>query len=131
MKRIFFIVMCCLFAAGCATLGSGPLKNLTRIEQVQLGMSRDEIKGILGDQVVIGYEITDLKQGSTKPIVIPNPQRSETITQGTKTYEIIYYFTHIVRADGSITDDELTPLTLEDGRLVGKGWYFLNKIRKP
>ena len=129
MKKNLLILVC-LFAAGCAAIG-GPLKSLTRIEQVRPGMSRDEISGILGDQVVIGYEITDPKQGSTKPIVIPNPQRVEMIAPGTKTYEAVYYFTHIVKADGSITDDELTPLIFEGGRLAGKGWYFLNKIRKP
>lgn len=126
----FFLFLLCFLAAGCATLG-GPLKNLTRIEQVRPGMSREEVSGILGDQVVIGYEITDPKQGSTKPIVISNPQKAETIAQGTRTYEVVYYFTHIVKADGSITDDELTPLIFENGRLTGKGWYFLNKVRKP
>ena len=120
----------CFLAAGCVTI-SGPLRNLTRIEQVRPGMSREEIDGILGDQVVIGYEITDPKQGTTKPIVITNPQKVETIAQGTKAYEVVYYFTHIVKADGRITDDELTPLIFEGGRLAGKGWYFLNKVRKP
>lgn len=129
MKNIFLLPLIVLIA-GCATL-SGPLKSLTRIEQVQPGVTREEASSILGDKVVVGYEITDPKSGSTKPIVITNPQKAETITQGTKTYEVVYYFTHIVKADGNITDDELTPLVFENGRLAGKGWYFLNKVRKP
>ena len=113
------------------TLEEEPIKNLTRAQQVHMGMSKDEVKGIMGEAVVIGYEITDVKQGTTKPVTVKNPQRTETIQQGTKVYDVSYYFTHIVKADGAITDDELTPFIFENNQLLAKGWYFLNKIRKP
>ena len=38
-----------------------------------------------------------------------------------------YYYTDIKKADDAVTDDELTPLVMENGRLVGWGWSFLDQ----
>jgi hypothetical protein len=57
-------------------------------------------------------------------IAVPNPYRSEIKKVGNKNYEILFYYTDIRKQDGAITDDELTPLVLEDGKLIGWGWFF-------
>ena len=39
----------------------------------------------------------------------------------------MFYQTETRKADGAIADNELTPIVLEDGRLVGWGWIFLRQ----
>lgn len=129
MKKIGVLLLCVIWA-GCVTIEESPLKSLTRIQQVREGLSKEEVRGILGDEVVVGYEITDVKEGRTKALTVKNPQRTETVRRGDETYEVLFYFTHIRQADGVITDDELTPLVFHRDRLIGKGWRFLKKIRK-
>jgi len=126
VKKIFLFLS--LFLVGCATTQTANIKNLSNLSQISVGMSQEEVSRIMGDSVIVGYEITSEKSGAFKPITVRNPQRSETIQRGGKVYQAVFYFTSIRQEDGSITDDELTPLIFRDGRLVGQGWPFLNKI---
>jgi len=61
---------------------------------------------------------------------INNPYKTEFLTVNDKQYDVIYYYTDVRKADGAITDDELTPLIFEDGKLIGWGWSFL-KVKIP
>ena len=57
-----------------------------------------------------------------------NPYRSETPrAQDGTSVEILYYYTDQKADDGAITDDELTPIVLENGKVVGWGWSFLHQ----
>ena len=67
-------------------------------------------------------QVHDSEQMST----VNNPNRTEMHNAETVRIEIIYYYTDIKKADGAITDDELTPLVLKDGVLDGWGWSYLN-----
>jgi len=58
-------------------------------------------------------------------VTISNPYRSEILQGKEKTFEIVYYVTDVKRDDGAITDDELTPLVFDDGKLIGWGSGFL------
>jgi len=57
--------------------------------------------------------------------VVPNPYDSETHVKGGGEIEILYYATNVKNNDGVITNDELTPLVLVDGILVGWGWTYV------
>ena len=57
--------------------------------------------------------------------VVPNPYDTETHLMGSTEIEILYYVTNVQNTDGVITNDELTPLVLVDGILVGWGWTYL------
>jgi len=58
---------------------------------------------------------------------INNPYRSETLKgKDGKNYAVLFYYTDVKNKDNAITDDELTPIVLLDGKLVGWGWSFLN-----
>jgi hypothetical protein len=58
---------------------------------------------------------------------ITNPYRVETMKgKDDQLYEILFYYTDIKKRDDAITDDELTPIVLKDGKVVGYGWSFLN-----
>jgi hypothetical protein len=59
---------------------------------------------------------------------ISNPYRNETVRSASGTSaEVLYYYTDLKHADGAITDDELTPIVLEEDRVVGWGWSFVDQ----
>jgi hypothetical protein len=59
---------------------------------------------------------------------INNPFRIETSQTADGVFiEILLYYTDILTVDGAITDDELTPVVIENGVLVGWGWVFLDQ----
>ena len=101
------------------------------IRKLLLGVSREEALALIGRTTNIGYE---LRQGSTdeyQAVTTPNPQKSEQYTRGKNVYQVDFYLTRINKADGVVTDDELTPVIFESNKLVGKGWdFFKSKIKK-
>ena len=53
---------------------------------------------------------------------IDNPHRSEEVTaKNGQRYEALYYYTDMKQRDDKITDDELTLLLFQDGKLVAWG----------
>lgn len=58
----------------------------------------------------------------TKTAVIASPYRSETFPRGGTSYEVLYYYTGGTDPEGGITDQQLTPVLLGNGTLVGWGW---------
>ncbi len=59
---------------------------------------------------------------------INNPYRTEANrTADGVSVEILFYYTDQRVSDPAITDDELTPLVIEDGVLAGWGWNFLDQ----
>lgn len=60
------------------------------------------------------------------------PYRSETLTgKDGKSYEVLYYYTHLKQRDDRITDDELTPLVFQGGKLIGRGYPFPDQRVPP
>ena len=100
------------------------------LRSIHEGMSPQEVKTLLGDKVVTGYDLTNTKKEISIPIILTNPYREEILKTGNKTYEVAYYFTSIKKQDGIITDDELTPLVFENNRLIGHGWEFLGRLKR-
>lgn len=59
---------------------------------------------------------------------IDNPHRSQTVTgKDGRPYEVLYYYTDLKERDDKITDDELTPLVFDHGKLVGWGYETLRR----
>ncbi len=119
---------------GCATTGQQPYSQINlasrrflSLRQIYVGMTRQEVAGVLGNQVIVGYEIHDEETGQYTPMTVKNPYRQEQVAEGDKVYEIDYYFVGINAADGQITDDELAPLVFVKDQLMGYGWEYLNK----
>ncbi len=139
MKRAF-VLGCCFLVAGCAGAPVAPVavvaspefmhRQFITTSQLQIGLTRAEVAGILGKQVVVGYALADDATEQYKPITVGNPQRSQTLTKNNKTFTIDYYLVGIKIADDKISDDELLPLVFEQDRLVGIGWDFFNKSVK-
>jgi len=92
-------------------------------------MSIQEVKAILGDKLVVGYQIETAPQ-KLNPITIKQPYREEDIIKGSVTYKVLYYYSAVMKPDGLIADDELTPLIFLNGHLVGKGLADLDQIKR-
>ena len=97
------------------------------MSQVRNGLTRQEVAGLLGKEVVAGYSLTDEASGEYSPITISNPQRTETIQNGKRSYTVDYYLVGIQAADEKVSDDELAPVVFLNDRVVGMGWDFLDQ----
>ena len=131
-KKICFVWLMMGLCAGCATVPAAYHKELVssnKINQVSPGVSPEEVKAILGAQVVTGYEVVGAVSKEIKPITISNPYRSETLAIAGKSYVVDYYFVAIKHPDDVITDDELVPMIYQEKKLIGKGWDFLNGLK--
>lgn len=133
MKRINSL-MILFFLVGCATVEPGApsltVHKLTKEDQIQVGMTTSEVANIMGDHLVIGYDQTEDPVEPFKPVLLKNPVRSEILRSDTKTFDIAFYYTLVKVADGTISDDELTPLVFQNDQFLGRGWDFLEKIKQ-
>ena len=140
MKKYIWILLCLLFS-GCVSfeVGEEPQKigivevkpvqkPLTKVGEIYVGMMKDEVLAVMGDQVMIGYDQIKGNYNSS-PIYVQSPYHAEILTDAKVIYEVMYYFTHINKADGVISDEELTPLVFEKNKLIGKGQDFLFKLK--
>ena len=123
MRKIIPIL---LVLAGCSNfyLESSDLlraQNKEYVQKLSTGMRKDVAKEIMG---------TDPAKGLF--MWIDNPYRTETLTgKDGKVYEVLYYYTDLKQRDDKITDDELTPLVFQDGKLIGWGYPFLDQRAPP
>lgn len=156
MKKILGLAVCA-FLSGCAvTTGPGPGPSSTQapsveqpmdqpqikvtpkitehvfptgeaIEKLLLGVSREEALALIGRTITVGYELMEGTTDEYRPTTSPNPYRSQQITKGGAVYQVDYYLTRVTKADGVISDDELTPLVFQDNKMIGKGWKFFDE----
>jgi hypothetical protein len=93
--------------------------NRGKIDRLQLGMTVDQVKEIMGTS----------STWLNEPIGwVSNPYRSESfVDKDGQTELVLYYYTRINKSDNLITDDELTPVGFRDGKLVGWGQSYLER----
>jgi hypothetical protein len=95
------------------------------IKKLMLGISREEALALIGRTTTTGYELKGASE--YKPVTVANPYRSQKITKGSDVFVVDYYLTAVHKADGVVSDDELTPLVFQADKLIGKGWEFFNE----
>jgi hypothetical protein len=102
-------------------------------------MAKEDVLSAMGTETVptYRYELGPFcRPEAVKGLIVPNPYRTEAVEMSDgSTIEILFYYTDRERSEGTITEDELTPLVLENGTLVGWGWpqlqqAFNRKARK-
>ena len=142
--NILFLIFLCGLLTGCAVTNVSAPSSLGKsaanpkrifasdqmIRRLEPGISRQEVRMILGGETVVGYELNSAQanpQNKYQTITIKNPLRSESIEKQNQTFDVDYYLTQVNQEDGTVTDDELTPLIFVNDRLAGKGWDFLNE----
>jgi hypothetical protein len=140
MKRIL-ISMCVLMVSGCVSVSFQETvenskfvarikeSSLTDIHKLKMGMKIQEVKAIMQAGVKIGYEKTGSDKQDFRRISLKNPYRIEEMKKQNRQYKVYYYFTHIVKSDGIISDEELTPIVFEYDTLIGKGWNYLFRLK--
>lgn len=132
MKQIISLLVLIFLSSGCAgnqmydPLSSAShqtfLLNESALAQVTTGMSKSQLHKSMGDSIIIGY-------ASTKPLTINNPYKTDDLKVKENIYTVEYYVSRVNQPDGVITNDELTPVVLHDGIVVGKGWGYLKSLR--
>jgi hypothetical protein len=130
--KTLMILFVALALNGCAAFfidGSGQMRsqNKQRLTTLKLGSTRDEVMRLMGTESATSCHHITCVASET----LPNPYRVSMLQADGKTYEILYYYTDVKQMDGAITDDELTPLVLEDGKLIGWGQELVSsKVNK-
>jgi hypothetical protein len=104
------------------------MENRQKLIRLSIGMTKAEVLEVMGTRTMVLRSTADIE---TEVFRINNPYRVESAkdTLG-QTYEILFYYTDLKKTDGIITDDELTPLVIKDGQLIGWGWTFLGDTIK-
>lgn len=100
-------------------------KNASSLLKLNIGMDKQGVLQIMGTETIQTYtgdNIFDPHYYKDKKI--PNPYRTEIVREDDKNFEVLYYYTDIKKQDGAITNDELTPLVFDNGKLIGWGWSF-------
>ncbi|MBN1794873.1 MAG: DUF3192 domain-containing protein [Candidatus Omnitrophica bacterium] len=115
--RTCFIIVLCISLVGCATMHMLGAENRQSIANLSKGMDKEQVIDYMGETYIwdMGVQIN-------------NPYRIEMLQGTSKNFEVFYYYTGIKRADFEITNEELTPLVFENGKLSGWGWAFLNEV---
>lgn len=128
-KYLGFIFL--LSMSGCAPMMKSNLlefrgDNRRNIQKIDLGMTKNEVIQIMGNEIGKTEEwMGCLYGGYVVTESVNNPYSSEILQGKDKKFSVLYYYTDLKRGDGAITDDELTPIVFEDGKVIGWGRGFL------
>ena len=97
-------------------------ENRENLGRLSIGMEKQKVLEIMGTETV-KYR---------KYFIVNNPFRTEIMisADGKTTLEVLFYYTDKKRADRAITADELTPLVLKEGKLIGWGQSFTDQTKE-
>lgn len=126
MRKVILVFSAIMILGGCATTNTVRTDNRTNLLKLSIGMTKNEAISLMGTEEITTYQFA----GVFTPFTgnkINNPYRSEILQGENKTFEVLYYYTDKKNADDAITDDELTPLIFDNGKLIGWGWSFLQE----
>ena len=125
MTRFATLLFLVAALAACSSLMLDPLEQLRsankqNLAKVAPGMTRMEVESVMG-HARAGGKLPEVLFGRLQYLEAKNPMREE--THGDRV--VLYYYTDVKARDDRITDDELTPVVLRDGKVVGVGAQFL------
>lgn len=121
-KFLILIILSIVFFAfsGCGlTPTEFRTQNRQNLQKLSIDMTKENVLSIMGTE-----EQNLLYAGK-----INNPYKSEIFHGKNEVFEVLYYYTdkkreHLWRGDFVISQDELTPLIFNNGKLFGWGWGF-------
>lgn len=130
MKQMILTGAFCILLSGCANMSFDEfrMQNRQNLMRLSVGMTRQQTLDVMGTgEYKLGYS-----RGGYFEATLNNPYKSETLQGKDKTFEVLYYYTDKKRTnlpgqEFLITDDELTPLVFDEGKLIGWGWGFLEQ----
>ena len=114
MQKLLLMMIVALVLVGCASLDAIRSKNRQLLNQLRLEMTNDEVANLMGTE--------PLGEGINQPF------RTETLRLPDGSSALIwFYYSDKKEADYAITNDELTPVVFEKGKVVGWGWTYLDQ----
>ena len=127
MTRFVALLFAAAALAACSSLMIDPLEQLRdgnrqNLAKVAPGMTRMEVESVMG-HARAGGKLPEVLFGRVQYLEAKNPMREE--KNGDEL--VLYYYTDVKSLDDRITDDELTPVVLRDGKVVGVGAQFLKR----
>jgi len=131
MKKIvgvFILSVFFLFWGGCRSTALNKFRDENRqnLTKLKIGMLKQEVMEIMGDRRANDQSLMGMYFGA--PVTsVTNPYKIEILQGKEKTFEVLYYYTDVKKEDSAITDDELTPLVFDNGKLIGWGSSFLEQ----
>ncbi len=140
MKKPFCITLTLIltgFTIYCQTLPKRPVSsdvrafNQANLLNIDIGMSKQEvIEKMGGVRTIQTYTSSDFIS-RTKFEKISNPySRDIKQDKNGNSIEILWYYTDVKEVDNAINKDELTPIILENNKVVGVGWGFYEDYAK-
>jgi hypothetical protein len=123
MKKAAVISVLFVLAAGCtSSLDRVRAANRRNLLKLSVGMTKEQVTAVMGHKSGGGW--------FGEPTV-NSPYKSEILQGKDKTFEVLYYYTDVKSViytanPATITDDELTPLVFDNGKLIGWGASFLD-----
>jgi len=114
------IILLILIFAGCQGKDEGDLtKAPPGPGGVTIGMTKAEVQEAMLEEVRKLQMVGRVK----------NPYAME-FRKGSdgQIFEVMLYYTGLKVGDNQVSDDELVPVILEDGKVVGWGWGYLNQV---
>jgi hypothetical protein len=145
VRRLTSLLIIVMVASSCRkwvpvpTVDTVRTQNRENLSRLIVGHDKATVLQVMGTETIETYTAPALASGRFHgPIPevtrmkfrdqrINNPYRTETSkTPEGVPVEILFYYTDR-QAGGGITNDELTPLVLERGELVGWGWSYLDQ----
>ena len=132
MRKAIILLLGILLISGCATvtLQSATSINRQNLLRLSVGMTKNEALNVMGTDTktarVVLHRYGNWGATPVENIIINNPYKNEILRgKDDKAFEVIYYVTDVRKTDDNISDDELTPLIFDNGKLMGWGWSFL------
>ncbi len=134
MMKKWAMIILCLTCGGCSVNYNtvevqepAPMvRRFIALGDIRNGLKRSDVNSLLGQQVMIGYELVDPENQQYNPITQKNPYKTEEHRRGEKTYTVDFYLLGIETSDGQVSEKELIPMIFYDDILVGQGWEYFN-----
>ena len=93
--------------------------NKEKLNELEIGMNENVVLMMMESKT---FKI------ESAPFTIENPFKTEIYSNDVDVYKILYFYTDLIKSDGFITDEELTPIILKNNKLVGWGRDVWKKI---
>ena len=93
--------------------------NKEKLNELEIGMNENVVLMMMESKT---FKI------ESAPFTIENPFKTEMYSNDVDVYKILYFYTDLVKRDGFITDEELTPIIFKNNKLIGWGRDVWKKI---
>jgi Protein of unknown function (DUF3192) len=105
--------------------------NQANLLKIDIGVSKNKALEVMGGVQKIQTYTSTSPVTKKEDIIINNPVNREFKTDSAgNTVEIVWYYTHMKKAEGDITKEQQTPVILEKNAVVGMGWDFYEEYAK-